>query len=264
MDENNVEVKTKKRKIINTKKGSTFWTVWSIIEAILIFVGGILCLIYCDNKDLQRTILFIVGGFVIFDGALRILINFLPVLTIVEKATMTYDLVISGSIELAIGITLVCDVAIDSSAFDVLIKFISMFIGIALIVFGAIVLLYSIGFLTNKIIKAYFVSIIGFLVATCLIVLGALAIVKLKDPETFSQFALIIAGAVLICTGIAQVSDAIYQRKKYLFKQDIKNDISDLKAQVDEFKKETTDSDSDEVIIDAEVETKESNDDKQK
>lgn len=269
-NENEVITKEKKeRKRLDTRKGSIFWTVWNIIEALLIFTGGILCLVYCDNKDLQQTILFIVGGFVIFDGVLRIIINFLPVLTLVEKAAMTYDLVISGSVELAIGITLVCDVAIESSAFDVLIKFISMFIGIALIVFGAVILFYSIALLTNRVIKMKTVSIIGLLVSALLITLGILTIVKLNDADKFAMFALIIAGIVLIVTGISQVVTAIFQRKKYLLKKEIKENIDEAKnqfeqaasskAETDEHKEEQ----QDDNVLDAHIEeTKDNSEDK--
>lgn len=226
-------VKEKKpKKVINMEKGSPFYTGWNIVEAIILVVGGILAMVYSNNTELQATILYIIGAFLIFDGALRILVNFLPILTIIEKTKLTFDLVIAGSFEVALGITTICDLAIEKGTADTIIKFVAMFVGIALLVFGAILIIYSTGLLTNKLIKMTKVAILGYIAAALLIALGVVSIIYLKDEKNFRQVVLIIAGLVLVLAGIGQVVSTIFARKKYLVKQDIRKAKEELKASI--------------------------------
>ena len=242
-------VKEKKpKKVINMEKGSPFYTGWNIVEAIILVVGGILAMVYSNNTDLQATILYIIGAFLIIDGALRILVNFLPVLTIIEKTKLTFDLVIAGSFEVALGITTICDLAIEKGTADTIIKFVAMFVGIALLVFGAILIIYSTGLLTNKLIKMTKVAILGYILAACLIALGIVSIIYLKDETNFRQVVLIIAGLVLVLAGVGQVISTIFARKKYLLKQDIRKAKEELKSSIFE---ENADSNKNEETIDA-------------
>ena len=72
--------KTKKeKKPLDLSKGGLIWTIWHLVEAALLIVGGILAIVYSSNPDVQKVIYPVVGGFMIFGGALKIISNFLPI-----------------------------------------------------------------------------------------------------------------------------------------------------------------------------------------
>src|SRR5574344_1108170 len=76
-----VQEKVKKeKKPLDLSKGGLIWTIWHLVEAILLVVGGILCIVYSGNEDVQKIIYPIVGAFLILGGFLKILTNFLPVI----------------------------------------------------------------------------------------------------------------------------------------------------------------------------------------
>src|SRR5574344_931595 len=97
----------KEKKTLDLKKGGVIWVVWNYVEAALLLVAGILAIVFSKNKDLHNTILIIIGAFLIVGGFLKFLMNFLPVLSAVDKAKLSYDMVIGGAFELALGVTLV-------------------------------------------------------------------------------------------------------------------------------------------------------------
>jgi hypothetical protein len=223
--------KKKNKKPLDVSRGSTFWVAWNFVEAMLLMVAGILAIVYNDNTDLQDTIIRVVGIFMIIGGSLRILMNFMPVIAsskaeeaakIEARKNLSYNFVIGGAIELALGITL----TIMTSAYSVLIQFLSLFIGIVCIVGGVSFLLFAVAFIVSKLYKLY-MPILEIIFGCALIALGSVVIVYMGDSKVFMRIALIVVGVVMILTSlgifvdtIKTISDASKDRKATEAKED--------------------------------------------
>jgi uncharacterized membrane protein HdeD (DUF308 family) len=218
------------KKPIDISRGSVLWSVWNFLEATLFVVGGILAIVFCKNTDLQSTILIIVGAFLIADGVLKTLANFLPIFGIEDKAALTHDLVVAGAMEIALGITAICDIAKDASVADAITGFISMFIGIVLLVVGTIAIAYSLAILLNKYLGMTGVSILGMIFGALMIALGVVVIVKMSDAATFNMVVLIIAGIALIFAGIVAFATTVDGIKEHQRKVAIHKAANEVKA----------------------------------
>ncbi|MCI1245417.1 MAG: hypothetical protein LKG11_05690 [Bacilli bacterium] len=192
--------KTKKpRKPIDTSKGGIIWVIWNFVEAALLLVAGILAIVFSNNQSLQNSILIIIGCFLIVGGFLKILMNFLPTLTATDKAHLSYDFVIGGAIELALGVTLV---ALPNASINVIVQFLSTFIGIILIVAGAAFMVFAIAFFIDKLFGIA-MPIIEIILSLALIALGVVVLVYMNDEDVFYRVVLIIVGVVMALAGLA-------------------------------------------------------------
>ncbi|MCI2111059.1 MAG: hypothetical protein LKK13_01820 [Bacilli bacterium] len=192
--------KTKKaRKPIDTSKGGIIWVIWNFVEAALLLVAGILAIVFSNNQSLQNSILIIIGCFLIVGGFLKVLMNFLPALTATDKAHLSYDFVIGGAIELALGVTLV---ALPSASINVIVQFLSTFIGIILIVAGAAFMVFAIAFFIDKLFGIA-MPIIEIVLSLALIALGVVVLVYMNDEDVFYRVVLIIVGVVMALAGLA-------------------------------------------------------------
>ena len=192
--------KTKKpRKPIDTSKGGIIWVIWNFVEAALLLVAGILAIVFSNNQSLQNSILIIIGCFLIVGGFLKILMNFLPTLTATDKAHLSYDFVIGGAIELALGVTLV---ALPNASINVIVQFLSTFIGIILIVAGAAFMVFAIAFFIDKLFGIA-MPIIEIVLSLALIALGVVVLVYMNDEDVFYRVVLIIVGVVMALAGLA-------------------------------------------------------------
>jgi len=189
----------KPHKPLDFSKGGILWVVWNYVEAALMLVAGILAIIFSDNRELQNTILLIVGCFLILDGFLRILMNFLPILSAKDKKTLNYDFVIGGAVELALGVTLV---TMPGTAASVIVSFLSTFIAIALIVAGGVFLAYAIAFIIDKLFGLV-MPILEIILGLGLVALGVVVLVYMGNEEVFFRVVLIITGAILTIAGLA-------------------------------------------------------------
>ena len=170
--------KKKERKSINFGKGGLLWSIWNFLEAALILVLGIICFVYTakastNNSDISydkviSVILFIGGIFLILGGALKIVVNFLPVIArsvtdaIIKekiKSQLSYDLVVGGAIELAIGIAFVISYTNNGGLLDQMVSFIAqflaIFIGTLVTVAGTSLILFAVGFIVSTLYKLY-------------------------------------------------------------------------------------------------------------
>lgn len=79
------------------KKITKVWAIWTSVEAIILFVGGLFLLIFGGDVNFQDAIGIIVAMFIILDGGLRLLSQFM------EK-DKTFSTIVSGVVELSFGI----------------------------------------------------------------------------------------------------------------------------------------------------------------
>jgi len=209
----------KTKKTIDLSKGGLLWTIWHFVEAVLLITGGVLAIVYSNNTDVQKVIYPVVGGFLIFGGALKILSCFLPVIAsnsyeaeakLKVKKALAYDMVVGGSFELALGITLCM---VKDAAIETITNFISTFIAIILVVAGASLLLFAIGFIIAKLYKLY-MPILEIILGLGLIALGIVVIYYLtNNSATFNQIILIITGVLLVLGGLGMLVDTIVALK---------------------------------------------------
>ena len=186
--------KTEEKKKLDTSKGGLIWCLSQVVEFALFLALGILAIAFSDNEDFRRGIVIALGIVLIVDGGIKILINFLPVLTIAERVTYTYGLVVAGAFEVSLGIVLIMERALA----DYLLTTIIYFVGIAMIVSGALILLFALTFIIKK--KAEpLLPVLGIILAAALIAGGIIFIVFYNNSqETMIQVIFIIVGILLI------------------------------------------------------------------
>lgn len=242
--------KKKEHKPINFGKGGLVWSIWNFVEAALLAVLGVLCFVYMakaqngetDYSSIVSKILFIFGIFMIVGGSLRILTNFLPVVATSRyeaakkaavKASMAYDLVIGGAAELALGIALI---AIYNAYHgnlmqitEVLTKFVSIFVGVAVICAGASLVLFAIGFIVSKLYKIY-LPVLEIVFGAGLIALGIVILYYLgNNSDLTALIALIVLGVVLLLAAIAVLVNTFMEINGARLERAVKN--GDVKVQ---------------------------------
>jgi hypothetical protein len=125
------------------------------------------------------------------------------------KKAMAYDMVIGGSFELALGITL-CVIFAKSSTerngndHDLL----STFIAIIFMVAGASLLLFAIGFIVAKLYKLY-MPILEIIFGLALIALGVVVIIYMSKADVFNRVVLIIVGLIITLAGLGMLVDTL-------------------------------------------------------
>ena len=229
--------KKKERKSINFGKGGLLWSIWNFLEAALILVLGIICFVYTakastNNSDISydkviSVILFIGGIFLILGGALKIVVNFLPVIArsvtdaIIKekiKSQLSYDLVVGGAIELAIGIAFVISYTNNGGLLDQMVSFIAqflaIFIGTLVTVAGTSLILFAVGFIVSKLYKLY-LPIIEIVFGAALIALGIVVFIYLAgNADLTKMISLVILGIILVLAGVAMAILTIVEINK--------------------------------------------------
>lgn len=261
------EAKVKKEKhVIDTSKGGLIWSIWNFLEAALIFALGVVCFVFiaqAENKNSDvsytqviSTIILIAGIFLIIGGALKIIVNFLPVVgkNIVDatvkaaiKSKLSYDLVIGGTIELAAGVAII--VAYNkmngslNETVGVITTFLAVFAGVLLIIAGLSLALFAVGFIISKLYKIY-LPIIEIVFGAALIALGIVVLCVLAgNTDLTSMIALIILGVILVLAGIAMAIITVLEIVK----------ARRLKANAKEASEENEEDDNTEVVDNPEV-----------
>ncbi len=261
------EAKVKKEKhVIDTSKGGLIWSIWNFLEAALIFALGVVCFVFiaqAENKNSDvsytqviSTIILIAGIFLIIGGALKIIVNFLPVVgkNIVDatvkaaiKSKLSYDLVIGGTIELAAGVAII--VAYNkmngslNETVGVITTFLAVFAGVLLIIAGLSLALFAVGFIISKLYKIY-LPIIEIVFGAALIALGIVVLCVLAgNTDLTSMIALIILGVILVLAGIAMAIITVLEIVK----------ARRLKANAKEASEENKEDDNTEVVDNPEV-----------
>jgi hypothetical protein len=204
----------KEKKPLNLARGSPFWITWISIESFLFILLGILAIVYSNSENLRNALLPIIGSFLVLDGAMKILTNFLPVFAAdqkdaAEKAkireSMAYDLVVGGAMELSIGISLIVVYCQGNVAqvTEFITNFLVIFLSIVLMVGGASLLMFATAFLMTKL---YRISIpIYEIVGGVLLIASGIVMLTFffQKADAVQMAILIIAGLLLILIGIA-------------------------------------------------------------
>lgn len=181
------------REVKKMKKSKKVWFICNYIEGLILLTAGILAIVYNDNETLQKVLAYVVGAFVIIDGLLRI------VMVLWGEKTSQDSIMLVGGFEVSLGILLI----INASIF---VDLVAQFLYIALIVIGALFLIFSIlKIARRKDDTSLFMPISEIVFGAILVGLGiAFCIVYYKTNDT-QKIKLIILGSILVAIALAQL-----------------------------------------------------------
>ncbi len=222
----------KEYKPLSFAKGSLISTIIGIIQAVILVGVGVVC-IACSKMDwLRQGIFLAVGIIVTLFGILKLVMNAIPVFKakslsdedkILFKGYFETDMIMTGAIELIIGILLIVLYAINKDLLGNLMAFIGYAIAIALFVVAGTLMIFATGFLVSRIYKV-FAAVIYYFFSAVLIGLGVLICVFLSQNSDFTIVVLISAGIVLCCIGLVilgiTIKDAVVAKKEKKEKED--------------------------------------------
>lgn len=191
-------------------KGTKAHAIYAIIEALLLLTGGILALVFCNNKDAYAVALTAVGIVVVVSAALNLLFDLIfTVARPIEAAVMSKQSSITAySLELALGIALIVGgVTYANSGYggDILrvFNFAALFIGIALIVLGGSFAIYATAWVIRAPKELKRTSIMPYFLAIITITCGilVLCLVWNAGDDAMMKFLFIFAGIFLLLIG---------------------------------------------------------------
>lgn len=220
------------------RKGKIGWTIWNIVEGLILITAGVLFCAYSNNSSFQSTCVLIVAILVIIDAVLRLALNVISVFGLGDLKLIKTDFAaaISGTSELTLGIGLVF-LQQDLSKGDILFEAIGRFVGIFLIVLSIIMAVYGIVYIVKKL-QSVGVSVVYFLIAAIGLALGIVALVFLTKSENIRMLVFIVLGILLLAAGLAVIyfTIALLVKAKKVVKavESVKKDFVDASGAVEE------------------------------
>jgi len=191
-------------------KGTRAHGVYTLIESLILFVAGILLLVFRENRDAYSVALIAVGIMVILSSALNLIFDFLMTIQnpVVGAATAKRGTLTTFSLELALGIALIIGGVSFNQAGnggDILrvFNFGALFVGLTLIVLGALFVLYGIIWAVRAP-KGTKLSCVGtFILAALIITFGVLVLVFIwnSGDDALMRFIFIFGGIFLLLLG---------------------------------------------------------------
>lgn len=183
------------------RKGKAGWLTLNIIESLLLLVAGVLCLVFCNNRDFQNACILAVGIIVVLDALLRLVLDVVSVVSSGDATLIrtSYGQAITGSLELASGAILIM-VGANKTDAGIIFEYLGWFIGILMIVLGVILCVYAGVYIAKK--AGPGGKNVGLLLAGLLLIaVGILTIVFLTDQSTILTIFFIVFGLCLLLAG---------------------------------------------------------------
>lgn len=197
------------------EKFKTFWLAWNLIEDVLLIVAGALSIVFgimvnensgaitSDTKVIENIILYVLASFIVLDGILR------TVLLAKRQSNAETSAYLIGGFEITIGIVLMI---LGSETFF---KLIINFLGVFLLVIGALFLFVSIRTIVKHlssmlmpVLEIFFGAIlIGF--GTALMIIYHAGEVQIRNRVSY-----ILIGTILAIAGIAMLIGLFIGKKK--------------------------------------------------
>ena len=202
------------------KKGGLIWSIWNFIEAALLLTMGILVIANCANADIQASVFIVISIFLMVGGLLKIVANFLPVIASspleamakqVIRSQLSYDLVIGGTIELAIGVALCVSMTGSNPAaiIEIIMNFIVWLVAVLLMAAGVSLIAFAIGFIITKLYKLY-MPILEIILGALLVGAGITVIILFtNNSEIVMSIMLVIVGLALIVASVFKIVGTI-------------------------------------------------------
>ena len=202
------------------RKGGLIWSIWNFIEAALLLTMGILVIANCTNADIQASVFIVISIFLMVGGLLKIIANFLPIIgsTPLEvmakqaiRSQLSYDLVIGGTIELAIGVALCISMSGNNPAaiIEIIMNFVVWHVSVLLMAAGVSLIAFAIGFIVSKLYKLY-MPIIEIVLGALLIGAGVTIIILFtNNSDIVMSIMLVIVGLALMVAAVFKVINVI-------------------------------------------------------
>ncbi len=193
------------------QKGTKGHAIYTIVEAVLLLVLGILAIVFRANSD-AYAVVFIVGGVLVtLSAALGLLFHVL----FAAKSPADHSFfnsvtgsLIGNSLELALGITLIIAGAqlagnggTAAAGLFAALDFISLFGGIVLIVYGSIYAIYATSYIVRASGSAKKAAILPYVIAVLTIVAGILLLTLVWGSSKLLEILFVLVGIVCIALG---------------------------------------------------------------
>ena len=183
------------------RKGKAGWLALNIVESVLLIAAGVLCLVFCNNKDFQNACILAVGIIVVLDALLRLVLDVVSVVSSGDATLIktSYGQAITGSLELATGAILIM-VGANKTDAGIIFEYLGWFIGILMIVLGIILCVYAGVYIAKK--AGPGGKNLGLLLAGLLLIAaGILTIVFLTKQSTILTIFFVVFGLCLLLAG---------------------------------------------------------------
>ena len=193
------------------KRGSIIWTIWNVIEAALLIVSGVLCMVWANQSHFQQIAVLVAGIMVIVDAGLRLLLGTIEIVAAEDTAMIKTNANqgIAGAAELSLGIAL-CYIYANYegsegiAAAKNVFGYIGIYMGVLLIVFAVMILAHALILTLRKI-----TSIPGglgmLIIGGIVLALGIIAVINLNPSkgENVVTFFLVVFGIATVIIGIS-------------------------------------------------------------
>ncbi|MBR4275235.1 MAG: hypothetical protein IKQ34_04415 [Bacilli bacterium] len=248
------------KKPLNMKKGGLIWSIWNFIEAALLLTMGILVIANCTNKDIQSSVFIVISIFLMVGGLLKIVANFLPVigtspLEVAAKqairSQLSYDLVIGGTIELAIGVALCISMTSGDPAaiINVIMNFVVWLVSVLLMAAGASLIAFAIGFIVSKLYKLY-MPVIEIVLGALLIGAGVTIIILFtNNSDIVMSIVLVIVGLALAVAAVFKIISVVKAIIKAKEEKEPDENVFDTEVSEAKAEEPAEESESTEVVI---------------
>ena len=202
------------------KKIGKFWFVWNLVEAGLLFVGGVLAIIAgiisvtsngtqaTSSDGFEGAVAYVVASFVILDGLLRIILHFAR-----HEQDDDHSPLIIGGFEIAAGVLLIMMQAHFTQE-HIFTYTVVNFIAILLMTMGGLLLAFAIYVIAKKSQKL-FMPIVEILFSAILIAVGIIIEILYGSASARDQLVLILIGVVLSLTAVAMFVITLITRSKH-------------------------------------------------
>ena len=206
-----------KKEIEKAKKVNRFWFIWNVIETLLLFAGGALAIVVgilmSQNTGAEaagtaeNVVAYVLSSFVILDGLLRVVMF----LVRYQRGDEVAPMVVAG-FEVAVGILLIL-LQSRFTAEHLFTFTIVNFIAIALIVMGALLLVYAIYYIVKRIVKLV-MPVLEIFLGAILVGVGIAIILIYHNGNSRDMLVLIMTGAILCIGSIGMLIATIITHNK--------------------------------------------------
>lgn len=191
----------KEKKVLTLEeKMSRIWTIWNIVEAVILLAAGVLAILFgakiiggddASHGTANLILGIVIGAFIILDGILRFIMG----ITKFREAKNESTNLISA-FEISIGVTIIM-------MHEVFLKAAIYFIATLLITVGVLMIIDAVSIIIKKL-KTLYIPILTIIFAALLVGLGiTIYVLYNTDNESFEQVVNIAFGIVLILVGAA-------------------------------------------------------------
>lgn len=190
------------------------WTIWNLVEALLLLVAGVLSIVFgimagndgaisSNGEVIQNIVLYVLASFVILDGLLR---TIMLAKNYKQSESSAY---LVGGFEITIGIVLM----IMGAAY--FFQLIINFLGVFLIVIGALFLFVSIFSIVKKVEKML-MPILEIVFGAILVGFGVALLVLFyaSGNESRNRVVFILIGSIMALAGLAMAIIALLRARK--------------------------------------------------